>query len=72
MNPHMLLTEAAYENLGIYKYQGMIFSKTKAKKICNHNCFLYTVLCFVLSRCDMAAVEKCFNTAVLCSLPPFP
>lgn len=64
---HLILREAAYEYLGIYKYQDMIFSKTETRKICNHNCFLYTVLSFVLSSCDMAAVEKCFNTAVLCS-----
>lgn len=67
MNHHLLLRQAAYEYLGIYKYQGMIFSKTKTREICNRNCFLYTIVSFVLSRFDMAAVEKCFNTTVLCS-----
>lgn len=67
MNHCLLLREAAYEYLGIYKYQGMIFSKTKTKKICNHNYFLYTLGSFVLSRWEMAAVEKCFSTTVLCS-----
>lgn len=69
MNHPMFLTEAAYKDLG--KFQSMSFSKTKSKKICNHNCFLYTVVRFVLSRCETAAVEKCFNTAVLRPLPPF-
>lgn len=64
---HLLLRQAAYEYLGIYKYQGMIFSKKKTREICNHNCFLYTIVSFVLSRFDMAAVQKCFNTTVLCS-----
>lgn len=68
MNHHVFVTEAAYKELG--KIQGMIFSKTKPKKICNHNCFLYTVARFVFSGCETAAVEKCFNTAVLCPLPP--
>lgn len=67
MNHCLLLREAAYEYLGIYKYQGMVFSKRKARKICNHSCFLYTVFSFVLSRYEMAAVEKCFNTTLLCS-----
>lgn len=68
-NHHVFVTEAAYKDLG--KFQGMIFSKTKPKKICNHNSFLYTAVRFVLPRCETAAVEKCFSSAVLRPLPPF-
>lgn len=68
MNHHAFVTEAAYKDLG--KFQGMISNKTKPKKNCNHNCFLYTVVRFALSRCETAAVEKCFNTAVFRPLPP--
>lgn len=58
MNDHLVLREAAYEYVGMHKYQGVIFSKAKTRKICNHNCFLYTIVSFVLPRCHMAAVEN--------------